>query len=367
MAERGTTPQVPVWQRRGLHAIRAFFSPFLPDDYISMINPLWTTQELRGRVEKVKPEAGGAATVLIRPGFDWAGHAPGQYVRIGVEIDGRHHWRAYSLTSAPDREDGLISITPKLVDEGKVSPFYVREIRPGHVVRLGEVEGTFTLPDPLPQKLLFVSAGSGITPIMSMLRHLSKTGGLTDAVHLHSARAADEVIFGDELRAMVSEHEGLRLHEQHTGAAGRMTPEHLDELCPDWRERETFVCGPRELLEALQERFEEDGEADPERLHFEAFQPIIGGDGGEGSGGEVRFISSELETQCDAGTPILVAGEEAGASLPFGCRMGVCHTCVGRLASGQVRDLRTGEVTGAEGQMIRTCVNAAEGPVEIHL
>lgn len=365
MAERGTTPQVPPWRRRALHATRAFFSPLLPDDYIELINPLWTTRELRGRVEHVKQEAGGAATVLIRPGFDWAGHRPGQYVRIGVEIDGRHHWRAYSLTSAPDREDGLIAITPKLVESGTVSPFYVREVRPGHVVRLGEVEGTFTLPDPLPRRLLFVSAGSGITPIMSMLRHLAATNEGVDIVHLHSAPSGDEVIFGEELRGLAADHGGMRLHEQHTGSAGRMTAADLDTLCSDWRERETFLCGPRELLEAFKERYESDGIA--ERLHTEAFQPIIGGDGGDGAGGSVRFISSELETECDGSTPILHAGEEAGASLPFGCRMGVCHTCVGRLASGQVRDLRTGEVTGAEGQMIRTCVNAAEGPVEIHL
>jgi len=345
--------------------MRAFFSPLLPDDYLEMINPLWTTRELRGRVERVKPEAGGAATVFIRPGHDWTGHEPGQYVRIGVEIDGRHHWRAYSLTSPPQRQDGLISITPKLVDGGVVSPFYVRDARPGQVVRLGEVEGTFTLGDPAPERLLFISAGSGVTPIMCMLRHLAAKGGLRDVVHLHSAPSEDEVIFGDELRAMTTQNPGLRVHEQHTRSGGRMTPADLDALCPDWRERETFLCGPREMLESVSERFDADG--DRERLHTEAFQPIIGGDGQQGAGGTVRFISSELQTECDGGTPILQAGEEAGASLPFGCRMGVCHTCVGRLASGRVRDLRTGEVSGAEGQMIRTCVNAAEGPVEIHL
>ena len=82
------------------------------------------------------------------------------------------HWRAYSLTSDPERQDGLISITVKNVDEGKVSPYLVRRGRPGTIVSLGGVEGEFLLPDELPAKLLFISAGSGITPIMSMLRHL---------------------------------------------------------------------------------------------------------------------------------------------------------------------------------------------------
>ena len=99
---------------------------------------------------------------------------------------------------------------------------------------------------------------------------------------------------------------------------------------------------------------------------MERFQPLIGGAGG-GDGGAVRFTKSGVDAVCDGATPILVAGEEAGAILPFGCRMGICHTCVGELRSGEVRDLRTGEVHGSEGEMVRTCVNAPEGPIEIAL
>ena len=111
--------------------------------------------------------------MLIKPGWEWPGHRPGQYLRLGIEVDGIHHWRAYSLTSDPGRRDGCISITPKLVEGGKVSPFLFNGVRPGTIVRLGGIEGTFVLPDPLPPRLLFISAGSGITPIMSMLRSLA--------------------------------------------------------------------------------------------------------------------------------------------------------------------------------------------------
>ena len=77
---------------------------------------------------------------------------------------------------------------------------------------------------------------------------------------------------------------------------------------------------------------------------------------------------SDVEAESDGSQPILAAGEDAGATLPYGCRMGICHTCVGKLCSGKVRDLRTGKVSsGSEGEMIRTCVNAPEGPVEIAL
>ncbi len=365
MAERGATPKVPEARRRALRAVRSLFSPLLPDDYLELINPLWSTRELRGRIERIDRETPEAVTVTIRPGHEWTGHQPGQYLRIGVVIDGVHHWRAYSLTSEPERADGCISITPKLVDSGKVSPYLVQRARPGDLIRLGGVEGTFVLPDPLPRKLLFLSAGSGITPIMSMLRSLARRDALADAVHIHSSRSADRVIFAERLAEIDRAHEGFDLQLRFTGEEGRITPEGLDELCPDWRSRHAFLSGPAEMLDAMSGHWGREG--DPQLLSMERFQPVIGGDAGEGSGGNVRFVRSGVDAECAAGTPILVGGEESGATLPFGCRMGICHTCVGKLSRGRVRDLRTGEVHGSDGEMVRTCVNAPEGAIEIEL
>jgi ferredoxin-NADP reductase len=366
MPERGARPNVHPIQRRVLDALASLSSPLLIDDYLELINPLWSTRELRGRVEQINRETEDAATVLIKPGYRWGGHEPGQYLRIGLDIQGVRHWRAYSLTSDPQRPDGLISITVKNVDEGKVSPYLVRRGRPGTIVSLGGVEGEFVLPETLPEKLLFISAGSGITPIMSMLRHLDQGGELGDAVLLHSARHADEVIFGDELRDLAERNEKLVLHEQHTGANGRMGPHDLDRLCPDWQERDTFISGPNEMLDAFSEHYEQAGVT--ERLHMERFQPRLGlGDGEEGEGGTITFLESACQAESDGSQPILVAGEEAGLDLPYGCREGICHTCVGELRSGRVRDLRNGKVYGEEGEVIRTCISAPEGPIEIEL
>src|SRR5205085_4070621 len=221
MAERGARPKVPAIRRRALKAASVLFTPLLPDDYLELINPLWSTRELRGRIECVERRTADAATVVIRPGWEWPGHRPGQYVRLGVEVDGVHHWRAYSLTSDPERRDGRIAVTPKLVEGGKVSPFLLRRARPGTVVRLGGVEGTFVLPEPAPRRLLFISAGSGITPIMSMLRSLARHQGLADAVHVHCERSAEKIIFAPELGALAREHHGYRLHLRFSGCEGR--------------------------------------------------------------------------------------------------------------------------------------------------
>jgi len=366
VAERGAVPRVPAVRRRALGLIRSFTSPLLPDDYLELVNPLWSTRELRGRVQRVVRESTDAVTVLIKPGWEWPGHRPGQYLRLGIEVNGRHHWRAYSLTSEPGRADGCISITPKLVPSGAVSPFLCERLRPGAIVRLGGVEGAFTLPDPPPRRLLFLSAGSGITPIASMLRSLAAQGGLDDAVHVHSTRTPEQFVFARELRELANTHPGYRLREWISSEHGRLTPERLHELCPDWAERETFLCGPAGLREAMTARWTHAG--DPARLHVERFQPDDHvGDGERGAGGTIRLRSSGLDAFSDGEQPILVAGERAGATLPFGCRMGICHTCVGRLRSGRVRDLRTGRVHGQPGELLQTCINAPEGAVEIDL
>ena len=151
---------------------------------------------------------------------------------------------------------------------------------------------------------------------------------------------------------------------QLTCEVGRITPDNLGDLCPDWRDRETFLSGPAEMLDTMTDFWEREG--DPDRLHTERFQPkALAGESGDG--GTIRFLESGAEGESDGSIPILVAGENAGLELPFGCREGICHTCIGKLCSGQIRDLRNGKVGGTEGEMIRTCINAPEGPIEVAL
>ncbi|MEV5831026.1 ferredoxin reductase [Spirillospora sp. NPDC052242] len=340
-------------------AARLLTTPLLPDDYLGLINPLWSTAEPRGRVEAVRHEAPGAATLVIRPGRAWRGHRPGQWVRVGVDIGGVLHRRTFSLSSPP-RADGRITVTVKAARDGFVSSHLVHRIRPGAVVRLGAAEGDFVLPSALPERLLFVTAGSGITPVMAMVRDLAERAPDADVVLLHSARTADDVIFGAELRRLRHRLPRLRFRERHTLVEGRFTP---DDLPADWTGRDAWACGPEGLLEVLAGLWRDAGV--PERLRVERFRPVLAAAGG--AGGVVRFTRSGVEVEAGGGTTLLDAGEGAGALLPSGCRMGICHGCVGRLAAGRVRDLRTGRVHGDEGDIVQTCVNAAAGPVEIEL
>lgn len=333
-------------------------TPLLPEDYLSLVDPLWARTEQRARVVDVRREAAGATTLLLQPGPAWAGHTAGQWTRIGVVVGGVLHWRSYSLT-APPRPDGLISITAKPIPGGTVS-HAVQDLQPGDVLRLAPADGDFTLPAELPDQLLFVTAGSGITPVMGMLRDLADRNALSDVVLLHSAATGAEVIFGDELRALTEVHAGFRLVERHTDTDGRLDVAEIAGIVPDWTDRTAYACGPAGLLDALEQHWTEHGA----ELRTERFTPrLVAAEGA--TGGSVTFARTGTVAAAGAGTALLEAGETAGVLLPSGCRMGICFSCVVPLLSGQVRDLRTGAVHGEPGDLVQTCVSACAGDVAL--
>jgi stearoyl-CoA 9-desaturase NADPH oxidoreductase len=354
---RRWTDRLPDLQRvRGI--ADKLTTPLHPDDYLSMLNPLWSARELRGRVEQVVPETDDAATLVIRPGWGWKfDYQPGQYVGIGVDVDGRFHWRSYSLSSPPRRDRRLLTITVKAMPEGFLSEHLVRGLEPGTIVRLAPPQGDFVLPDPPPERLLFVVGGSGITPVMAMLRTLHRRGTMPDVKLLYSAPTAETMIFRDELQTLQEAHATFEMHEQHTDVHGMLDLQEVDVLCPDWRERQTWACGPPGMLDAATEYWQAGGVED--RLHLERFSVELEGAGGDG--GHVVFEKSDKEIDADGATTLLEAGEEVGITMPFGCRMGICHTCTVPLASGRVRDLRNGEDHAEPNESIQTCVSVAVG------
>ena len=339
-------------------------TPLSPDDYLSLINPLWTARELRGRIEKVIPETDDAATIVIRPGWGWRyEHKAGQYVGIGIQVDGKIHWRSYSVSSAPKRTGRTIAITVRAMPEGFLSEHLVNGLAPGTILRLAAPNGDFVLPDPPPAKLFFLVGGSGITPVMSMLRTLDRRGTVPDVVLAYSSPTQDRMIFRDELLALSEKHEGFRLHEQHTDDHGMLEMSDLDRVCPDWKDRETYACGPAPMLDACEEHWEQAGLED--HLHLERFSLDLGGEGGEG--GTLTFTNSHKSVEVDGATTVLEAGEEAGVGLPYGCRMGICHTCTITLVEGTVRDLRSGDEYSGPNEPIQTCVTALAGDCKLDI
>ncbi len=343
---------------------RLLTTPLVPQDYFDLINPLASSTDLRGRIEAIDSETASetpAATVRIRVGRGWCGHRAGQYVRLGVDIDGVRQWRTYSITSSP-LQTSHITVTVKAVAEGLVSNHLVREATPGTLVHLDYAAGDFTLPTPMPAKLLFVTAGSGITPVMGMLRaHVHE---LTDVVLVHSARTADDVIFGEELRAL-GLRGAIRLIEHRTVGRSRLTAQGLTELVPDWKQRDAWACGPGGLLDNLEMHYAAAGLG--AKLRTERFRAAAVP---TGDGGPVEFTRSGVTAESSNGATLLAAGEGAGVLMPSGCRMGVCFGCVVPLRSGAVRDVRNGDLTSAnpgDGVLVQTCISAAAGPCQLDI
>jgi stearoyl-CoA 9-desaturase NADPH oxidoreductase len=336
-------------------------TPLLPDDYLRMVNPLWSARELRGKVVEVIPETADTATLVIKLGWGWnIAYQAGQYVGIGVHIDGRWHWRSYSVSSTPQRSGGKhrdreLTITVKAMPEGFLSGHLVRGLDAGTIVRLALPQGEFVLPDPPPPKILFWTGGSGITPVMSMLRTLHRRDVMPDVVHIHSSPTVDSAIFREERFAMADRHPGLRMIENFDDRDGILDVGRLAVVCPDWKERQAWVCGPAPMLAAAETHW---GEARlAKKLHLERFSAVIGA---SAEGGRVTFALSGKAADADGATTLLEAGEAAGVQMPFGCRMGICHTCIVPLRKGLVKDLRNG-TEHQENAGVQTCITAAAG------
>ena len=356
----------------GWHALRKLAArittPLLPDDYLHLANPLWSARELRGRVMQVRRETEESATLVIKPGWGFSfDYQPGQYIGIGLLVDGRWRWRSYSLTSSPARASGsatdrTVTITVKAMPEGFLSSHLVAGVEPGTIVRLAAPQGNFVLPDPAPPSILFLTAGSGITPVMSMLRTLMRRNQIGDIIHLHSAPTAPDVMFASELAALAADHDGYRLLVRETRTDGRLDLARLGQEVPDWRGRQTWACGPEGMLNQAEKVWSAAGIGD--LLHLERF--AVSKAAPAGAGGTVTFARSGRSVAADAATSLMDAGEGAGVQMPFGCRMGICQSCVVPLVEGHVRDLRTG-AEHDPGTRIQTCISSASGDCVIDI
>lgn len=332
-------------------------TPLLPGDYLDYVAPLRPGAALRGRIVAKRPHTTNASTIVVQPGADWLGFIPGQYVKIGVDVRGVRHWRTFSVSGSTS--DNTIDLTVKAHKGSVVADWLIRRAGIGDIIQLSQAEGGFVLPVTAPAKALFIAGGSGITPIASILRN--HRDELRDAVLVYANMTADDVILAGSIRALAREG-AITLIELFTDRDGLLTPDVLAQLVPDYRERETWACGPAGLLDTVQDHWEEHDMT--HLLHTERFrlEPVV-----IAEGGTVTFAVSDKVMAVAGGTPLLVAGENIGVDMPSGCRMGVCYGCVSTLSSGAVRDVRTGDIIEAEAAAVtfQPCVSAAAGDCTI--
>lgn len=346
----------------------ALAGPHGIDGFLEQVDPLLVGGECRAEVIAVERGAEESITLKLRPNRAWQGFQAGQFVNVAVEIDGVRHQRCYS-PACPEGKRPELEITVKRHPEGLVSNFLAERAARGMILGLSQAEGDFCLPQPRPEAVLLIGGGSGITPLMAILRTLFSEGYSGPLALLHYAPDPARAIYRDELERLAAEHPNFTLIRSYTRAPGagevdgRFSPLHLPE--PDRRfiEAETFACGPPALLDAVRGTWANGLE---QRLHVESFVPPTFVPAGEPGEGEIRFAGSGVEV-ANSGASLLEQAEDAGLQPEYGCRMGICHTCTCRKVAGTHRNLITGEVSSAPDEEIQLCVSAALGDLTVAL
>ena len=326
------------------------------DRYTELVTPTWTQGDARAKVIAVRRQTPRSVTLALEPNLAFQGFRAGQHINLSVEIDGRRRTRCYSPASAEGARH--IELTVGLHDGGLVSTHLFRHARYGMIVGLDSVGGDFTLPDVRPRRILFVSGGSGITPVMSMLRTMHAEGSDRDIAFIHYARTPHEACYRDELAAMP----GVRVLHGYTRSTeageldGYFGAEHLSAAMPS--PDAVYVCGPPALVDAVRAHCAD--------AKWESFVPPVFTVPAAASGGSVSFADSGI-TVTDNGRPLLEQAETAGLNPESGCRMGICHSCTRRKTRGAVRNLITGAVSSAEEEDVQICVSVPVGDIDLAL
>lgn len=331
------------------------------DSFTEVVDPAWTHKEGRATITAVRWQTPRSVTLTLTPnGLGeqlFSKFRAGQHVNVSVEIDGRRHSRCYSPVNA-EGDTATIELTVGLHDGGLVSTHLYKNARPGMVLGIGAPAGDFVL-DPAARRILLVSGGSGITPMIAMLRTLRANGHTGEVAFVHYARTGDELAYAQELRAVAAAGAATVLfgftRSDDGDLVGHVNAEHLATAMA--QPEAVYVCGPAALVDAVREVHPE---ARSESFVPPSFTP------GEASGGLVSFVDSDVFVE-DDGKTLLEQAEAAGLKPEFGCRMGICHGCTKLKSRGVVKNLNTGAVSNAEAEEIQICVTVPCGDVDVEL
>ena len=343
----------------GSDLVNLLTGPHGVDRYTELVAPTWTLAEGRAKVVDVRRNTPRSVTLVLAPNeafADTVAPSAGQYVNLSVEIDGRRHTRCYSPANAEGAAH--LELTIGHHDGGLVSTFLYERARRGMVVGLAGVGGDFVLPAQRPRRILFVSGGSGITPVMAMLRTLVNEGHAGEIAFVHYARNRAEALLPRRARR--------RCPACGCCTATPVRPAAISTAgsAPStWRRR----CRHPTPYSSVAQRLWSTRSASTARTCTRRASwrrrwtcPR------EPSGGRVTFADSSIDI-VDDGRSLLEQAESAGLTPESGCRMGICHTCTRRKTSGVVRNLTTGAVSTAPDEDVQICVSVPVGDVDIAL
>ena len=340
----------------------------------------------------VVPETPDSATFTFRaPSGAWFDYQPGQFITLDLPVDpvrgaAGNLQRTYTISSSPSRPLS-ISVTVKAQPLSVGTRWMLDTLRPGMRIKAYGPSGIFSFHRHPARKYLFISAGSGITPMMSMTTWAWDSGETSDIVFVHAARRPSDIIFRSRLEQFVNRTTNLQLHftvEQPDtfgpwyGYRGRLNQIMLGLMAPDYLERGVFCCGPEPFMQAVRDMLIALG-FDMDHYHQESFgapvrteaeAPVIEDVAPEeGARARITFAASGVTTACAETDTVLTVARRSGLNIPSGCTFGLCGTCKIRKLSGEVHMVHNGGISDediAEGYILACCSHPM-GEVEVQV
>lgn len=349
--------------------IKPFVSPAVFDFWASKLvrNASWETP--RATVVARHVEARDTVTLELQPNGHFTGFTPGQHINVVVEVAGVRHTRSYSISSLPDRR-GRIAITVRRYEGGLVSTELCQHTRTGDVLEISQAFGEMTVPAGYQSGWLLMAAGSGITPLMSILRQLTADTLHQPVTLLYWARTRADLCFFQELRHLSEREPRFHLHfiltREHEllpeEVQGRPSLALFQSLLEDLAAVRAYACGPAGFVDSVRALV-------GDRVGYfeaEAFTPVAleTSDAGEV---QVTLAQSGKVLSLPTDRPLLQALEEAGEAPAYGCRMGICNTCACGKPEGVSEDLLTGEKNDQPASALRLCISAARTDLTLDL
>ncbi|MEO1018254.1 MAG: hybrid-cluster NAD(P)-dependent oxidoreductase [Pseudomonadota bacterium] len=348
--------------------------------------PSWTDAEPLECV-LVIPEAPDVATFAFRaPSGAWFRYQPGQFLTLELPVPGGPIHRTFTISTSPSQALS-IAVTVKAQTDSVGARWMIDHLHPGVRLRAFGPGGIFTLPQQPDGKYLFIAAGSGITPIMSMAAYLFDRGEEPDIGLINCARRPSELIFRQKLEFMASRVPGIKLHfvvgeddryDVWTGYRGRFNSLMLGLMAPDYLERDVYCCGPTSFMDAVRDMLNSLG-YDMDRYRQETFNLQVEEAAeapdlddvvpSEATRAEVLFARSGIATACTETDTVLAVAKASGLHIASGCQFGICGTCKVMKRSGQVHMVHNGGISedDIEAGYILACCSHPIGHLEVEV
>ncbi|WP_421702591.1 2Fe-2S iron-sulfur cluster-binding protein [Aliiroseovarius sp.] len=356
---------------------------------LSSAAAIWQDNEMLECVSVV-PEMPNTASFTFRaPSGALFAYLPGQFLTLEIPAPGQPGGvvhRTYTISSSPSRPRS-ITITAKAQPDSIGTRWMLDNLQPGMRIKVIGPAGLFTNAESDAGKYLFISAGSGITPMMSMTTCMWDEGRDLDIVFINCAKRPSEIIFRQRLEQMASRTHGLDLkfvveepdpYRPWTGYQGQFNQLMLGLMAPDYLDREVYCCGPEPFMQAVRDaltglgfdmgRYYQESFGAP--VETEADQPdlddVVPDDD---SNAEILFASSGVTAKVAETDTVLAAARSVGLNIPSGCTFGVCGTCKVKKTSGEVHMVHNGGISedDIEAGYILACCSNPIGKVAVEV